>query len=42
MFSNIICFIIGAITSLILYACFLVGKATDEAVNIEEMEKHNE
>lgn len=42
MIMNIICFILVAIISLILYACFLVGKDSDNSVTIEEMEKYNE
>lgn len=40
MFKFII--IIWAIISLILYACFLVGKDSNNSVNIEEMEKYDE
>lgn len=42
MFLYIICFILGAIISLFLYACIIVGKDSDKTINIEEMENQNE
>ncbi len=42
MLKFIFCLIIVAIISLILYACFLVGKDSNNSVNIEEMEKYDE
>lgn len=40
MIMNIICFILGANTSLFLYACILVGKKADK--NFIETEKYSE
>lgn len=42
MFKFFIVIFIGAIISLILYACILVGKDSESSVNIEEMENLNE
>lgn len=42
MFLYIICFILGAIISLFLYACIIVGKSADESMYIEETEKDDD
>ena len=42
MIVKYIYFILGAIISLFLYACIIVGKSADESMYIEETEKDDE